>query len=519
VLRRGALGDRPSLEDGRARWLMIAAVCVGLGFETKMGVALMVVPGVAAAWLWTAPRGRRVAVRQLGSAGGLTAGVGLAWPVLVWLTPAADRPWISGTSDNSVWSLILNYNGLGRVTGQQGTGGGGGGGSLFGGNTGVLRLLNQSLGGQAGWLLGAAILAGLAVVVLSRLRRADQRTGWLIAVGGTFAVTALVFSIAKGIFHPYYVSLLAPFSAALVGAAVGLALDHRRLACRLGAVALAGGAVSEIVVVHTGATDLAWMTPVLIGVSAIALLVLGLTRSARMRAVGVAVVVALLLIAPAAWALDTLGHATSGTFPTGGPATTGSIAGGPGAGGSHSGGSPGSHNGGGTPSGGSPRGHPGAARRSSLPQAGSSGASGPAGATGGGLFGASSQSLTAAISYVQEHHGGTLIVSSQSSAAPPPRASRSGTATAILASDARVAGIGGFSGNETQISTSWFAREVAAGKIRYVLIDSTSSTGISGRIGASEIMALVKRVGTKVTSVSGLYDLHGKASELAAAAE
>jgi hypothetical protein len=79
-------------------------------------------------------------------------------------------------------------------------------------------------------------------------------------------------------------------------------------------------------------------------------------------------------------------------------------------------------------------------------------------------------------------------------------------------------GIGGSSGNETPINTAWFAREVAARKIRYVLVDSTSGTGISdGRIGATEIMALVKRSGTRVSSVSGLYDLHGKASELAAA--
>jgi hypothetical protein len=51
-------------------------------------------------------------------------------------------------------------------------------------------------------------------------------------------------------------------------------------------------------------------------------------------------------------------------------------------------------------------------------------------------------------------------------------------------------GIGGSSGNETQIRTAWFAREVAARKIRYVLVDSTSGTGISdGRIGATEVMA------------------------------
>ena len=91
-----------------------------------MGVALMVVPGIAAAWLWIAPaaRGRLHALRQLLAGGAAMVAVGLAWPVLVWLTPAADRPWVSGTSDNSIWSLILGYNGFGRLDGQTGGPGG-----------------------------------------------------------------------------------------------------------------------------------------------------------------------------------------------------------------------------------------------------------------------------------------------------------------------------------------------------------------------------------------------------------
>ena len=97
--------------------------------------------------------------------------VGGAWPLLVALTPAADRPWISGTADNSIWSLILGYNGLGRLFGQAGGpggaaggpggGGGGGGGGFFGGDPAPLRLLNASLGGQGGWLLGFAVVAGV----------------------------------------------------------------------------------------------------------------------------------------------------------------------------------------------------------------------------------------------------------------------------------------------------------------------------------------------------------------------
>src|SRR3954462_14193248 len=116
-----------AFEDGRTRWLVLSGLFVGLGFETKMGVALMVVPGIAAAWLWFAPRGRGRALRQLLAGGATMAVAGLAWPVAVALTPAADRPWISGTSDNSIWSLILGYNGLGRLDGQSGGPAGAGG--------------------------------------------------------------------------------------------------------------------------------------------------------------------------------------------------------------------------------------------------------------------------------------------------------------------------------------------------------------------------------------------------------
>ena len=173
-------------------------------------------------------RRRWVRVRRLAWGGLAMTVVGLAWPLLVTLTPAADRPWISGTSDNSVWSLIVSYNGVGRVTGQAGApstaAGGGGGGGFSAGATGVFRLLDSALGGQAGWLIGFAVVAGVGLVVLTRLRRGDARTGWLIAVGGAFAVSAVVFSFASGIVHPYYVSFLAPWTAMLIGAGVGEAL-------------------------------------------------------------------------------------------------------------------------------------------------------------------------------------------------------------------------------------------------------------------------------------------------------
>jgi 4-amino-4-deoxy-L-arabinose transferase-like glycosyltransferase len=310
----------------QTRWLVLAGVAIGLGFETKMAVALMVVPGIVAAWLWIVPaaKGRLYALRQLLMGGVAMVLVGGAWPLLVELTPAVDRPWISGTSDNKILSLISEYNGVGRIDGQTGGpgGAGGGGGSVFGGSAGALRLLNSALGGQAGWLLGFALVSGVGILVASRLRRADPRSGWLIAVGGALLVTGVVFSSAKGIFHPYYVSLLAPFIAMLTGAGVAQLLKGGRSARIIGPLAVVAGVATELAVLGQYPGELTWLVPILVAVGVLAALALAAFAQRRVRMAALAAILAALLVTPSAWAVDTLGHATSGTFPAGGPEPT-----------------------------------------------------------------------------------------------------------------------------------------------------------------------------------------------------
>ncbi len=83
---------------------------------------------------------------------------------------------------------------------------------------------------------------------------------------------------------------------------------------------IAGGAVTELVVIGHAGGSVSWATPLVIVVCALAILALLVVAfPARVRAVVVAVALAALLAAPAAWAVDTLGHATSATFPAGGP--------------------------------------------------------------------------------------------------------------------------------------------------------------------------------------------------------
>jgi 4-amino-4-deoxy-L-arabinose transferase-like glycosyltransferase len=495
------------LQDGRLRWIVLSGAMVGLGFEAKMAAALMVVPGIAAAWLWVAPRGRLVALRQLLAGGAAMVAVGCAWPLLVSLTPAAERPWVSGTADNSIWSLILGYNGLGRLFGQAGgpggggPGGGGGGpgggaGGFFGGDPGPLRLLNASLGGQGGWLLGFAAVAGVGLLAVTRLRRADARTGWLLAIGGSFAVTAVAFSQASGIFHPYYVSLLAPFTAALVGAGVAVVLQGGHAARLLGPLAIAGGAVSEIVVLHNNPGQFAWLPGVLVagGLAAAVVLAMGSGIAARMRAIALAAALGLLLLAPATWAVQTLGHATNGTFPTGGPASASVMGGGPGGGGP---GGRGPGGGRGAFGGGPPAGAPGIGGTGAAPAAPGGVAAAPGGTGGGGMFGGDTQSLSAALAYAKAHGGGTVAVSSQS-----------GAAGSLITSGANVAAIGGFSGQESQVSISWLADAVRDGRIRWVVTSGGGGGGgmRDGRIGSTTAMSAVAQACTAVSSVDSLYD-------------
>jgi hypothetical protein len=231
----------------------------------------------------------------------------------------------------------------------------------------------------------------------------------------------------------------------------------------------------------------------------------------------VAVAFAALLAAPATWAAQTLGHATSGTFPTGGPASA--EVGGPGGGGfggrgsggrgfggrgfGGRGGFPGRRGFGAGPGGGLPGGG----------VAGGGGFPGGGGFAGGGGFGGGAGELEAAARYAKAHGGGTVAVESQSTAAQ-----------AILAGYGNVAGIGGFSGYESSVTAQWIAMEVRDGRLRYLLGSAGVTAGFSdGRTGSAAAIASAEAVAKKVTitydgeSVT-LYDLQGKAAAILAAA-
>jgi 4-amino-4-deoxy-L-arabinose transferase-like glycosyltransferase len=226
-----------ALESGQTRWLALTGVLLGFGFLTKMLQAFLVLPVFALVYLIAGPPrlGRRIWQLLVGGAAVVVAAGW--WVGIVMLTPAADRPYVAGSTDNNILQLTFGYNGLGRLNGNE-TGSVGPttrSSAAFGGPAGITRLFSSSMGSQASWLIPAAVIGLVALLWLSRRSpRTDRTRAAALVWGGWLVVTGLMFSYMSGIIHPYYTIAVAPAIGALTGiAAVTLWRIRERMAARL----------------------------------------------------------------------------------------------------------------------------------------------------------------------------------------------------------------------------------------------------------------------------------------------
>lgn len=134
-----------AVSEGRLRSLLMAGVWVGLGFQAKMLQAWMVLPALAIGYLVTAPAPLRRRLAHLGAAAVVTLAVSVSWIALYTFTPAADRPYVDGSTNNSAIAMVFGYNGVerfgisfpGAVTSGPGVTSGGSGGPGGGLRTGT----------------------------------------------------------------------------------------------------------------------------------------------------------------------------------------------------------------------------------------------------------------------------------------------------------------------------------------------------------------------------------------------
>ncbi|MQY34120.1 hypothetical protein SRB17_20860 [Streptomyces sp. RB17] len=531
-----------SARDGRLRPLLAAGVWVGLGFQAKMLEAWAVLPALALAYLLSAPLALRRRLLHLGVSALVMTAVSVSWMLAVTLTPAKDRPYVDGTTNNSAFSMVVGYNFLNRFSslgisaastgsvsatqgggrGVRGTGGGGlvrdargtafargtagvtagrpRAGGFGGGQNGWSKMFGTALAPQTGWFYPFAAVAAVCGLLWCRGRpRTDRLRAGYVLWTTWLALYFLVFSAGSVGGHTYYMGVIAVPLAALTGAgSVLMWRAHRAGGRRAWALpgAVAATAAWSAYLASRFPSFLPWLAPAVAVLGAAAVVLLLLARPGRPRfagrlaLAGPAAALAALLLAPSAWAVQVFnaGYRTSAMGAVGPSAMNrgfGAARSGPGrfgraawAGGRSF----------------------GQAALGGVRGAGRSGSGGPGGFGGRGGFGGAdaSGSLTAdqrrLLDYTRAHQGSAayvFVTSSWSTASPY-----------ILAAGAHVLPLGGFSGRVPFPTETRFRRLVDAGEVRYVLLGGGrgmgSASARTGKTAAAQITTWVRSACTEV---------------------
>jgi 4-amino-4-deoxy-L-arabinose transferase-like glycosyltransferase len=268
--------------NGSQRRLLLAALWVGLAFQAKMIEAWLVLPAFGLAYLVSAPGSAGRRVRQLAVAGVVAGLVSLSWMTVVSIVPAAHRPYIDGSQDNSAYQQVFVYNGFGRFGDQTPL-------QLLAGQSlgiasvtqtpaaGPGRLLRGNLGRDTGWLLPMALIVGAwGIVSRRRQPRGDPLRACFILWEAWLLTLAATFSLATTI-NSYYTAALTPALAALLGAGVAAAWPADRSAAgrRIGLAVVVAAAVGYAawLVASAGARAPGWLLPLVIAVGLVAVAV------------------------------------------------------------------------------------------------------------------------------------------------------------------------------------------------------------------------------------------------------
>ncbi|AZT91414.1 glycosyltransferase family 39 protein [Caldicellulosiruptor changbaiensis] len=246
-----------AIEKSSFKHFLISVFIIGLGFNIKMLQAWIVAPGIFLAYLLFTDKRLLKRFSHLVLAGVIFLVSSLWWCIVVDLTPAEKRPYMGSSQTNSALELALSYNGIQRFlpsggsfstiinsifgkNSSQSTGFSSTFGPRFsfaqninpmgareGGEPGILRLFNQNMAGQISWVLVLAIIAFLALIIMSlAVRKKNKMLGAFTTIWGTwFLLLFVYFSFTRGLFHIYYLATIAPSVSVFAGVGLGALFD------------------------------------------------------------------------------------------------------------------------------------------------------------------------------------------------------------------------------------------------------------------------------------------------------
>ncbi len=214
-------------------WLLLAGTWVAVGFQAKMLQAWLILPALAIGYAIAARGPLRARMLRIAAAGAVTVLLSLSWISAMQLTPAGDRPYIDGSTNDNAYSMVFGYNGVDRIvpglipgavpqldahSPHNRTATSAAGHSLA-------KLVLPQFTGQIGWLYPAAI----AGIVFGFVRRRGRRSfGTLVALTAWTVVTAGVLSVAFVPHATYFATIALPVALLAVSGVI----DAHRLSRR-----------------------------------------------------------------------------------------------------------------------------------------------------------------------------------------------------------------------------------------------------------------------------------------------
>ena len=350
-----------SVYSGKARWLFLGVLLVGLGFNIKMLQAFLPLPAFYALFFFGTKRQWLKKARYLAAATVLLLAVSFSWAMAVDLTPAENRPYVDSSANNSVMELIFGWNGLSRLSmsmggsgmpqwgpqfgesngsntlqdiqpgspQDQGFGTSAGNGSYsrqllggFAGPAGPLRLFRWPLVGEASWLL-PFVLIGLIVLTVELWNRPfDEIRASFILWASWLLIGALFFSF-MGMLHNYYLIMIGGPIAALTGMtlwALWMIIQRQWFYGWALAILLVGGTLVFEAYTLLGNTSLAIPAIEVAGIllSLGILAVITASWKTRFSSAPLGLLLAAMLVVPVVWSgLTTFNNSPSGMLTAG----------------------------------------------------------------------------------------------------------------------------------------------------------------------------------------------------------
>ena len=353
-----------AVELGKARWLFLGAVIVGLGFNIKMLQAYLPVPAFFALYFFGAKVGWFKKIGLTLAALAVMVAVSLSWALIVDSVPADERPFIGSSRDNTVMGLITGHNGTSRLFGGRGPnqqtppsgpqagpafdgpdgfnpnaspdnpngqvasndGPQAQGGPMFSWETGapgIFRFFQPPLAAEMSWLLPFALFSLVVIALQSRLKLPVESGAHLglLLWGGWLMTCVVFFSMVSGIFHSYYVVMLAPALGGVVGGGFGAlwqkqAEGHARSGWWL-TLGVAATVAFQIFLAWQYGVNAIWMPLAFVLVAlATILLFISLFRASQIYPrVACSVLLVALMIVPLAWSVLTVTDGTGANLP------------------------------------------------------------------------------------------------------------------------------------------------------------------------------------------------------------